>query len=171
MVVDDQLRTTAEGVFALGDVHGGQQQTYLSLDDHRVVLSAVTGDGARRVSDRVGVPATTFLTPPLSTVGMTEAEARVAGHAVKTAVAQVEKIKAMPRPKTLRDARGVIKIVVYADTDLLLGARLFHMDSQEVINLLALAMRAGITATQLRDGIWTHPSSTEALNEVLGQLG
>ena len=171
VVVDDQLRTTAEGVFALGDVHGGQQQTYLSLDDHRVVLSAVTGDGARRVSDRVGVPATTFLTPPLSTVGMTEAEARVAGHAVKTAVAQVEKIKAMPRPKTLRDARGVIKIVVDADTDLLLGARLFHVDSQEFINLLALAMRADVTATQLRDGIWTHPSSTEALNEVLGQLG
>lgn len=90
---------------------------------------------------------------------------------MKTAVAQVEKIKAMPRPKTLRDARGVIKIVVDADTDLLLGARLFHVDSQEFINLLALAMRAGITATQLRDGIWTHPSSTEAFNEVLGQLG
>lgn len=170
-VVDDHLRTTAEGVYAMGDVHGGQQQTYLSLDDHRVVLSAVTGDGARRVTDRVGVPATTFITPPLSSVGMTEAQAREAGHSVKTAVAQVEKIKAMPRPKTLRDTRGVIKIVVDADTDLLLGARLFHVDSQEIINLLALAMRAGITATQLRDGIWTHPSSTEALNEVLGQLG
>jgi len=68
------------------------------------------------------------------------------------------------------DARGVISIVVDAATDLLLGARLFHVDSQEVVNLVALAMRAGITATQLRDGIWTHPSSTEALNEVLGQL-
>ena len=60
--------------------------------------------------------------------------------------------------------------MVDAATDLLLGARLFHVDSQEVVNLVALAMRAGITATQLRDGIWTHPSSTEALNEVLGQL-
>lgn len=129
------------------------------------------GGGSRRVTGRVVAPSTTFITPPLSTVGMTEAAAREAGRTVKTAVAQVEKIKAMPRPKTLRDARGVIKIVVDADTDLLLGARLFHVDSQEFINLLALAMRAGITATQLRDGIWTHPSSTEAINEVLGQLG
>lgn len=122
VVVDDQLRTSADGVFALGDVHGGAQQTYLSLDDHRVVLSAVAGDGSRRVSDRVGVPSTMFLTPPLSSVGLTEAQAREAGHSVRTAVAQVAAIKAMPRPKTLRD------------------------------------------------GIWTHPSSTEALNEVLGQL-
>ena len=55
-------------------------------------------------------------------------------------------------------------------TDEILGARLFHVDAQEVINLIALAMRAGTTATQLRDGIWTHPSSTEALNETLGKL-
>ena len=63
-----------------------------------------------------------------------------------------------------------MKIVVDAETDLVLGARLFHVDAQEVVNLVALAMRTGTTATQLRDGIWTHPSSTEALNEVLGAL-
>lgn len=171
VVVDDQLRTTVSGIFALGDVHGGPQQTYLSLDDHRVVLDAMTGAGTRRVSDRVAVPSTTFITPPLSSVGLTEAEAREAGHSVLTVSAPVAGIKAMPRPKTLGDARGLIKIVVDAETDLLLGARLFHVDSQEVINLIALAMRAGVTATELRDGIWTHPSSTEALNEVLGQLG
>lgn len=82
----------------------------------------------------------------------------------------VADIKAMPRPKAVQDPRGVIKFVVDAETDLVLGARLFHVDSQEVINLVALAMRAGVTASELRDGIWTHPSSTEALNEVLGQL-
>lgn len=76
----------------------------------------------------------------------------------------------MPRPKAVGDARGFIKIVVDASTDQLLGARLLHVDSQEVINLLALAMRAGVSATELRGGIWTHPSSTEALNEVLAQL-
>jgi pyruvate/2-oxoglutarate dehydrogenase complex dihydrolipoamide dehydrogenase (E3) component len=170
IVVDDRLRTSADGVYAMGDVHGGAQQTYLSLDDHRVVLSAVTGDGSRRVADRVAVPTTIFLTPPLSSVGLTRAEAHAAGYATTSAFARVADIKAMPRPKTVGDARGVISIVVDATTDLLLGARLFHVDSQEVVNLVALAMRAGITAAQLRDGIWTHPSSTEALNEVLGQL-
>jgi pyruvate/2-oxoglutarate dehydrogenase complex dihydrolipoamide dehydrogenase (E3) component len=170
VIVDGQLRTSADGVFAMGDVHGGPQQTYLSLDDHRVVLSAVAGDGTRRVDDRVGVPATVFLTPPFSSVGMTERQAREAGRPVKVAFAPVAGIKAMPRPKAVADARGVIKVVVDAQTDQILGARLFHVDSQEVINLVALAMRAQITARELRDGIWTHPSSTEALNEVLGRL-
>ena len=53
---------------------------------------------------------------------------------------------------------------------LVLGAALHSVDAQEVVNLVALAMRAGVTASDLRDGIWTHPSSTEALNEVLAEL-
>lgn len=170
IIVDDQLRTTAPGVFAMGDVHGGMQQTFLSLDDHRIVLDAVAGKGTRRVSDRVAVPSTMFISPPFSSVGLTEREAAERGRRVKSVCVQVASVKAMPRPKTLGDARGIIKFVVDADSDLVLGARLFHVDSQEVINLVALAMRANVTATELRDGIWTHPSSTEALNEVLGQL-
>jgi pyruvate/2-oxoglutarate dehydrogenase complex dihydrolipoamide dehydrogenase (E3) component len=108
--------------------------------------------------------------PSDAIVGLTEREAREQGRAIRTVLAPVAGIKAMPRPKTVGDPRGVIKVVVDAESDQVLGARLFHGDSQEVINLLALAMRAGVTATGLRDGIWTHPSSTEALNEVLGQL-
>ena len=57
-----------------------------------------------------------------------------------------------------------------AQTRQVLGASLFCLDSQEVINLVVLAIRAGITADELLNGIWTHPSSTEALNEVLGEL-
>ena len=170
VVVDAQLRTSAEGVFAMGDVHGGQQQTYLSLDDHRVVLDALTGSGTRRTDDRVAVPATTFLDPPMSSVGIGAEQARSEGLDVRTVMVPVAGIKAMPRPKAVGDPRGFIKIVVDSSSDQLLGARLLHVDSQEVINLLALAMRAGVTASELRDGIWTHPSSTEALNEVLAQL-
>ncbi len=170
IVVDEHLRTSAHGVYALGDVHGGAQQTYLSLDDHRIVRSQLLGDGSRSTADRVAVPMTTFLTPPLAAVGLTETEAREQGRDVLVAMQQVATIKAMPRPKTLGDARGLVKIVVDAGTDEILGARLFHVDAQEVINLVALAMRTGTTATQLRDGIWTHPSSTEALNETLGTL-
>ncbi|ATG56661.1 pyridine nucleotide-disulfide oxidoreductase [Brachybacterium ginsengisoli] len=170
IVVDDRLRTSADGVFAIGDVHGGAQHTYLSLDDFRIVLSQLTGDGARSTADRVAVPTTTFLTPPLAAVGLTEGEALAEGRDVLVAVQKVATIKAMPRPKAVGDPRGIVKLVVDARTDQLLGARLFHVDAQEVINLLALAMRTGTTATQLRDGIWTHPSSTEALNETLGKL-
>jgi pyruvate/2-oxoglutarate dehydrogenase complex dihydrolipoamide dehydrogenase (E3) component len=61
-------------------------------------------------------------------------------------------------------------VLVDPHTDLILGATVFSIDAQEVINLIALAMRAGVPASTLRDGIWTHPSSTEALNEVLAEL-
>jgi len=76
----------------------------------------------------------------------------------------------MPRPKIVGETHGLIKVIVDPATDLILGATVFSVDAQEVINLIALAMRVGITASTLRDGIWTHPSSTEALNEVLAGL-
>lgn len=167
VVVDDQLRASAEGVWAVGDVNGGPQQTYVSYDDHRIVLSQLTGDGSRSRADRVAVPTTVFMTPPLGRVGMSETKAREAGKRVQVFAKPVAKIAAMPRPKTLGETHGLIKFVVDAGTDEVLGAALHTVDAQELINLVALAMRTGTTASQLRDGIWTHPSTTEALNEVL----
>lgn len=167
VVVDDQLRTTAEGVYAVGDVNGGPQFTYVSYDDHRIVWNAEEGAGERRRSDRVAVPQTTFVKPPLSEVGMTRQEAAESGRRVLLASKKVADIAAMPRPKILGETHGRISVLIDADTDEILGATLFCTDSQELINLVALAIRMGATAADLRDGIWTHPSSTEAFNEVL----
>lgn len=83
---------------------------------------------------------------------------------------KVADVAAMPRPKIEADPRGLITFVVDADTDLVLGATLLHVGSDEVINLVAMAMKHGITASALRDAIYIHPSATEALNEVLGEL-
>lgn len=168
--VDERLSTTAEGVYALGDVNGGPQFTYVSLDDNRVVADAILGSGKRSTADRVAVPYTIFTTPPLARVGLSEEQARSRGLAIKIAVKNVAEIAAMPRPKIVGDPRGIIKFVVDADSDRILGAALMHVDSQEVINLVALAMRQGVTSATLRDSIFTHPSSTEALNEVLGSF-
>jgi pyruvate/2-oxoglutarate dehydrogenase complex dihydrolipoamide dehydrogenase (E3) component len=165
--VDEQLRTTVEGVFAVGDVNGGPQFTYISYDDHRIVLDQLIGGGTRRTTDRVAVPTTTFLTPPLSRVGLTETQAHERQLDVHIVTKAVADIAAMPRPKIVGETHGLIKFVVDAKSGLLLGATLFCIDSQEMINLVALAIRAGVSAAALRDGIWTHPSSTEALNEVL----
>jgi len=170
IAVDDQLRTSADGVFAVGDVNGGPQFTYISYDDHRIVLDQLVGDGTRRTTDRVAVPTTTFLTPPLSRVGLNETQARALGRDVFVGSKLVTDIAAMPRPKIVGETHGLIKVIVDARTDKILGATLFCVDAQEVINLVALGMRAGITASQFRDGIWTHPSSTEAFNEVLTTL-
>jgi pyruvate/2-oxoglutarate dehydrogenase complex dihydrolipoamide dehydrogenase (E3) component len=170
VVVDEHLRTSAENVFAVGDVNGGPQFTYISYDDHRIVLDQLVGEGSRRTTDRVAVPTTTFLTPPLSRVGLTETQARAKGLNVHVVAKAVADIAAMPRPKILGETHGLIKVVVDAGTGLVVGATLFCVDSQELVNLVALAMRAGVPAADLCDGIWTHPSSTEALNEVLAAL-
>lgn len=167
VVVDDRLRTATDHIFAVGDVNGGPQFTFISLDDNRIVMDQLTGSGDRSTADRVAVPQTTFLTPPLARVGMNEAEARESGRNVLVATKAIADIAAMPRPKIIGETHGLIKVFIDADTDLILGATVFSIDAQEVINLIALAMRHDITASALRDGIWTHPSSTEALNEVL----
>ncbi len=170
VVVDGRLRTSAPGVFAVGDVNGGPQFTYVSLDDYRVVADQLTGAGTRTTADRAAVPSTTFLSPPLARVGLNETEASAQGLRVLVASKRVVDIAAMPRPKIVGETRGLIKVVVDAESDRILGATLLCVDAQEVINLVALAMRADTTATQLRDGIWTHPSTTEAFNEVLTEL-
>lgn len=171
IVVDDYLRTSAEGIYAVGDVNGGPQFTYISLDDHRILVDQFLGNGIRSTRDRVAIPNTMFTTPPLARVGLSENQAREQGYRIMVAALPVAAIAAMPRPKIVGETRGIVKFVVDADTDLILGAALMHVDAQEVVNLVALAMRQSMTASELREQIFTHPSSTEALNEVLGQLG
>jgi pyruvate/2-oxoglutarate dehydrogenase complex dihydrolipoamide dehydrogenase (E3) component len=170
IAVDEHLRTSQPHIFAVGDVNGGPQFTYISLDDNRIVADQLTGSGTRSTADRVAVPYTVFTTPPLARVGLTEAAARQSGRAVKVATKPVAAIAAMPRPRIVGNPRGLLTFVVDADTDEVLGAALLHVDSQELINLVSLAMRHGVTATELRNGIYTHPSSTEGLNEVLADL-
>ena len=165
--MDEHLRSTVPNIFALGDVNGGPQFTYISLDDYRVVLSQLVGDGSRSTKDRKAVASTIYMNPPLSSVGLTEREAIEAGHKVKVASKPVAAVAAMPRAKTMENPRGIMKFVIDAQTDQILGAQLLVIESMEVINLVALAMRHGITASQLRDEIYTHPSITEGLNEVL----
>lgn len=170
IAVDEHLRTSQPHIFAVGDVNGGPQFTYVSLDDYRVVLDQLNGNGSRTTSDRVAVPYTLFMTPPLARVGLTERQAREAGGAIKVAALPVAKMATVPRARIVHQPAGLMKVVVDAYTDEILGAALLSYDSHEVINTVALAMRHGITATTLRDSIYTHPSMTEAFNQLLGML-
>ena len=170
IAADEHLRTSAEGVFAVGDVKGGPMFTYISLDDNRILADQLLGEGERTTADRVAVPYTMFLTPPVARVGLSESAAREQGYDVKVGAKAMADIAAAPRAKIEGDPRGIVKFVVDAATDNILGAALVHVHSQEVINTVALAMRHDVTATELRDTIYTHPSATEALNEVLGAV-
>ncbi len=168
--VDEHLRTSRPHIFALGDVNGGPEFTYVSLDDSRIVLDQLLGEGKRSTDDRVAIPHTVFITPPLATVGLTEKQARAAGHQVRIASQPVAEIAAMPRAYIVEDTRGMMKFVLDAETDEILGAALLSVDAQESINTVALAMRHGIRAAELRNAVYTHPSSTEAFNDVLATI-
>jgi pyruvate/2-oxoglutarate dehydrogenase complex dihydrolipoamide dehydrogenase (E3) component len=168
--VDEHLRTSQPHIYALGDVNGGEQHTYISLDDSRIVLDQLVGDGRRSTTDRVAIPHTVFTAPPLATVGLTERQARADGYRIKVASEAVADIIAMPRAYAVEETRGMMKFVIDADTDEILGAALLSVDAQELINTVALAMRNGIPATQLQQAVYTHPSSTEAFNDVLATI-
>jgi pyruvate/2-oxoglutarate dehydrogenase complex dihydrolipoamide dehydrogenase (E3) component len=171
IVVDEHLRTNVPHIFATGDVNGGPQFTYISLDDYRIVLDQLTqSPNPRATTSRKAVPNTLFITPPLARVGVTERQARESGARIKVASAPIAKLATVARARIVEETEGMLKVVVDADTDRILGATLFCYDSHEVINTVALAMRHGITATQLRDEIYTHPSMTECFNQLLGLL-
>ena len=162
--VDDYLRTTAENVWAIGDVKGGPQFTYISLDDFRIIFDQLYGKGERKVSDRKSVPYSVFTTPALSRVGLNEVEAKNKGIEYKLFKLAATSI---PKAKVIGNTRGMYKILVNPDTEEILGATIYGEESYEVINLIALAMKAKLPYTLLRDQIYTHPTMTEALNDVL----
>ena len=106
----------------MGDVKGGLQFTYISLDDSRIIKSQLLGNGGRTTENRGAIPYSIFLDPPVSRVGMTEKEARAAGLDIKTAVLPAA---AIPKAKALGKTAGILKAVVDRQTGLILGAHLY----------------------------------------------
>ncbi|QKY68321.1 FAD-containing oxidoreductase [Lentibacillus sp. CBA3610] len=159
--VGDNLETTTDNVWALGDVRGGFQFTYISLDDYRIVMSHLLGDKSYSLKTRENVPYTMFVEPPFSRVGLTKEEADKEGFEAaegKMAVAS------HPRAHVLNDLRGLFKVVVDKQTDKILGASLFGPVSEELINLVKLAMDLDAPYTYLRDQMYNHPVMSESFN-------
>lgn len=167
IIVNEKLETTAPNIWALGDVKGGLQFTYISLDDFRIIRDNVYGNGNRSLNDRNVVPYTTFLSTPLSRVGLSEKEALEKGFDVK-----VGKIEAMaiPKGKIEGKSEGFLKVVVDAKTDKILGATLLCNTSHEMINIIALAMKGNLPYQIIRDMIFTHPTMSESLNDLFGAV-
>ncbi|WP_204525791.1 reactive chlorine resistance oxidoreductase RclA [Citrobacter cronae] len=163
IIVNKYLRTSADNIWAMGDVTGGLQFTYISLDDFRIVRDNLSGEGRRHTGDRQNVPYSVFMTPPLSRVGMTEEQARASGASVQVVTLPVA---AIPRARVMDDTRGVLKAVVDSETKQILGVSLLCVDSHEMINIIKTVMDAGLPYTTLRDQIFTHPSMSESLNDL-----
>ena len=164
--VDDHLRTTAEGIYAAGDVAGTPQFTHASWNDFRVLRDLFAGKEASTAGRLI--PWAVFTTPELGHVGLTEAEARRAGHEVRVAKTPTA---AVPRAKTLGRTEGFYKVIVDADTDEILGAAIIGAEASEVVTAIQMAMLGGLRWQQVRDAVITHPTMGEGLNIVLDSLG
>ena len=121
------------------------------------------GKAERKTSDRDPVSYSVFIDPPLARIGLNEEEARKQNLDI---IVKKLPVMAIPRAKTLGETDGLLKAVIDKNTGKILGCMLFAPDSSEVINIVALAMKAGQDYTFLRDFIFTHPSMSEALNDL-----
>ena len=163
ITVDDQLKTNVDNVWAIGDVKGGLQFTYISLNDFRIIRDQLYGNGQRKVSDRVNVPTSVFITPALSQVGLTEKEAQRQG--IKYELKKLP-VATIPKARVLQDPRGLFKALIDSQTNQILGATLYGPESYELINTISLAMNNKIPARVLAEQIYTHPTMTESFNDL-----
>lgn len=109
IIVNEQLRTTAPHVWALGDVKGGEMYDYLSIDDSRIILNHLFGNKERSVDDRNPVPYAIFTDPPMAHIGLTEEEAMKRGYPIKISRLPAS---AIPRARTLQNMDGMLKAIV-----------------------------------------------------------
>ena len=163
IIVDEYLNTTHPNIRAVGDVKGGLQFTYISLDDYRIIREDLFGNKERKTADRNPVSYSVFIDPPLARIGINEDEAHKQNLDV---VIKKLPVMAIPRAKTLGETDGLLKAIIDKNTGKILGCTLFAPDSSEVINTVAVAMKTGQDYTFLRDFIFTHPSMSEALNDL-----
>ena len=163
IVVDDTLKTTVDHIWALGDVNGGPQFTYISLDDARIVDNQLFGDGDYTKRARNNIPYSVFIDPVLSQVGLNETTAKDKGISYKVLSIPAT---AIPRARIVKQTDGLLKALIDPESKEILGCTLFCAESSEIINIVRTAMEAKLPYTFLRDTIFTHPSMSEALNDL-----
>lgn len=166
VVVDEHLATSVGGIWAAGDVRGGPMFTHTAWDDHRVILSHLTGDGSH-TTDRI-VPYGVFTDPALGRVGMTEAAARDAGKQIEVACYAMEK---NGKATEIGETEGFIKVIIDADTEQILGAAVLAAEGAELVHAYIDVMNAGSPYTAILDGVHIHPTLSEGLQSVLKELG
>jgi pyruvate/2-oxoglutarate dehydrogenase complex dihydrolipoamide dehydrogenase (E3) component len=164
--VDDELRTSAEGVWALGECNGRGAFTHTSYDDYEIVAANLLGDGGRRVSDRVMAYAL-FTDPPLGRAGMTEKEARATGRPLLAARMPMARV-GRARERGVTD--GFLSVVVDAESQQILGAAFLGINADEVIHVIVDAMIARQPWTLIRRAMHIHPTVAELLPTLMEGL-
>lgn len=156
--VDERLRTTAPGVWAVGDCAGSPHFTHIADDDVRVVRDNLAGIDRTTIGRLV--PFCLFTDPELARVGLSESEAKSRGIAYRLTKIPVT---AVFRSRTLSEPRGFYKALVATDSDRILGFTAFAPEAGEVMTIVQIAMNAELPYIALRDAILTHPTMAEGL--------
>ena len=164
--VDDELRTRAEGVWALGDANGKGAFTHTSYNDYEIVAANLFDGDKRRVSDRIPAYAL-FIDPPLGRIGMNEAEARKSGKKVLAGKMPMTRVG---RAREAGETQGFMKVLVDADSKELLGASLLGLNADEIVHSLLDVMYAKKPYTTIQRAVHIHPTVTELIPTLLGSL-
>lgn len=166
ITVDDHYRTTADGVYAVGDVTPGPQFTHASWDDHRLLYDILMGRGSRGRADRV-VPITAFTDPQVARVGLTEQEARAKGLEPEVATMPFGQIA---RAIEVDETAGALKVLIDPKSERILGAAIVGAEAGELIHVFVALIQAGATARALVDAECVHPTFAEGLQSLVMKL-
>jgi len=166
--VDDELRTNVPGIWALGDCNGKGAFTHTAYNDYEIVAANLCdGNPRRRVSDRIPCYAL-FVDPPLGRVGLTERDAVAQGHAIRIGSRPMTRVaRAVEKGETL----GLMKVVVDARSSMILGASILGVGADEAIHSIIDAMAAKVPYTTLQNTVHIHPTVSELIPTILGELG
>ncbi len=160
--VNDRLETTAESIYAMGDVKGGPAFTHISYDDFRILRANLLEGKSASTKDRQ-VPYCVFIDPQLGRIGLTESEARKQGRKIRTAKLPMTHVA---RALEVDETRGFMKAVVDAETNQILGAAVLGIEGGEVMSVLETAIMGKLPYTALRDATYAHPTLSESLNNL-----
>jgi len=160
--VNEYLETNVPGIYALGDVKGGPAFTHISYDDYRIVQANLLHGERRSIKDRI-LPYTVFIDPQLGRIGFTEKEAREKNLKIRVAKMLMTSVA---RALETAETRGFMKIIVDPDSEQILGAAILGIEGGEIATIVQIAMQGKLKYTALRDGIFSHPTLSESLNNV-----
>jgi len=167
IIIDDQLTTSVSGIWALGDCNGRGAFTHTSYNDFEIVAENLLDRADRRVTDRIPCYAL-FTDPPLARVGLSGDQARAAGHAIRIGHREMTRVgRAVEKDEQL----GFMEIVVDAETDTILGGTILGTGGDEAIHVILDMMANGATADRLRRTVHIHPTVSELLPTIAGELG
>jgi pyruvate/2-oxoglutarate dehydrogenase complex dihydrolipoamide dehydrogenase (E3) component len=166
ITVDDELRTSVPGVWALGDANGRGAFTHTSFNDHQIVAANLLRGAKRKVGDRLTAYAL-FIDPPLGRVGLSEAEVRARG---KPALVGVMPMTRVGRAKERDETQGFMKILVDAESERILGASLLCIEGDEIVHSLIDVMAADASYKVIEHAVHIHPTVSELIPTLLGSL-